>query len=129
MNIFEKPLLFKIHVWLQPIGRAILLLSFLPLVLFFIFENSVLINIFFLLFFGGAGLAWVGFFIALTFKCTACGRRPSVIFFKKSEAKYIYEPKGEIKALINDFYPIEIRENKFKCIYCGTVYSLNNKNT
>ena len=129
MNVFEKPLLFKIHAWMQPIGRVILLLGFLPLVLFFKFENSVFIHIFFLSFFGGIALTWIGFFIALTLKCKVCGRKPTVILFKKSEAKYIYEPKGEIKGLINDFYPIEIRENKFRCIYCGTVYSLKNKNT
>jgi len=129
MNVFDKPLLFKIHVWLQPVGRAILLFGILPLVLFFIFKDGTFIYIFFILFFGGGALTWIGFFIALTFKCTACGKRPSVIFFKQSEAKYRHKPKGEIEALINDFYPIEIRENKFKCIYCGAEYSLNNKNT
>jgi hypothetical protein len=128
MDVFDKPLLFKIHVWLQPIGRTILLLGILPFILAFILKDDSYIYIVALLFFSGAALTWIGFFIALTFKCPACGRKPSVIF-KQSEAKYIYKPKGEMAALINDFYPIEIRENKFQCVYCGAKYSLKNKNT
>jgi len=129
MKVFDKPILFKIHVWLQLIGKTILLLGLIPLILFFIYKVDTYIDTFFLLLVSGGAITWIGFFIALTFKCTVCGRKPSIIFFKQSEAKYIHKPKGEIKALINEFYPIEIRENKFRCIYCGTKYSLTNEST
>jgi hypothetical protein len=125
MEVFNKPILFKIHLWLQPIGRAIVLLSLIPILLGILYKADKYIYMAFILFFSGSLLTWIAFFIGLTFKCTACGKRPSVILFKVSEAKYIDKPKDEIEAIINDFYPIEIRKNKFKCIYCGAEYSLN----
>jgi len=40
------------------------------------------------------------------------------------EGQYRYKAKNEFEALINDFYPIEIRQGKFKCVHCGTEYLL-----
>ena len=71
----------------------------------------------------GSILSMTAILLLVGLKCEVCHKRHSNIF-KNSEGKFRYRPKNEFEALINDFYPIEIRLGRFKCVHCGTEYLL-----
>lgn len=112
-----------------PLGRGAILSSGLSLVLLILFQKGIVhghyqyIEAVTLCFFGlWFILILTGATMAAFIKCDNCGKRPTI------QVKRINfppeKPKNELEALINDFYPIEIRSKKFRCIHCGTEYSL-----
>lgn len=129
MKVYRKSKLFKIHVWMVPLGRGAILLSGLSVVLLILFQKGIVhghyqhiervtISLFGLWFI----LILTGVAMAAFIKCDVCGKRPTIQVRKINFPPP--KPKNELEALINDFYPIEIRSKKFRCIHCGTEYSL-----
>lgn len=100
-----------------------MILSLIPFVSGIVTKEKLAFEIGLVVFAAGCGLSLMAVILAVGIKCVVCQKRPSVIF-RNSEAKYWFKPKNEIEALLNDFYPIEIRESKFRCVHCGTEYFL-----
>jgi len=123
MAVYKKALQFKTSTWLQVIARALIILSLVPLILAALLKEQLYFKAGIAFFLTGCSFSLVAFILAIGIKCEVCQKRPSVVI-RNADAKYKFKPKNEIKALLNDFYPIEIREGKFRCVHCGTEYLL-----
>lgn len=129
MEVYRRSKLFKIHVWMIPLGRGALILAGLSLLFLGLYKDRLVNGLYQnveALMFSLFGLWFVfiltGVAIAAFIKCDNCGKHPTV---KVKEINFPPEkPKNELEAIINDFYPIEIRTKRFRCIHCGTEYSL-----
>lgn len=129
MKIYQRSKLFKIHVWMIPLGRASIILAGLSLIPLLLLQGRINQSYYRIIEFIPFSLFGLWFILVLTgvalaafIKCDNCGKHPTV---KMNKINFPPEkPKTEIDAIINDFYPLEIRTNKFKCIHCGAEYSL-----
>lgn len=119
MNIYKKALKFKILTWLQVIAGAMIILSIVPFIIGMISKGQFSFSIGIVVFLIGCGFIFIAVLLAIGIKCEVC-KKKSAMFFRRAKAKYTFKAKNEIEALLNDFYPIEIREGKFRCVHCGT---------
>lgn len=123
MTIYKKSLQFKMSIWLQILGRSIVVLCLTLFILGIIYKSHIYFQIGFVMFLAVCSFGLIAFLLAIGLRCEVCHRRPSV-FFRNSEARYVLKSENEIQALFNDFYPIEIRQGRFRCVHCGTEYLL-----
>jgi hypothetical protein len=129
MKVYHRSKLFRFHIWMIPLGRVSVILAGLSLIPLKLLEGRIdhsYYRIIEFLFFSLFGLWFIlvgiGVTLAAFIKCDNCGKRPTV---KLKTMNFPPEkPKNEIDAIVNDFYPIEIRTKRFRCIHCGAVYSL-----
>jgi len=128
MKIYSKSHIFKIHAWMVPLGRIAIILAGLSLFSLCLMHNGFDRYphiIYTALFFAVLWIIFIcsGVFLATCLKCDFCGKRLTITWCISSGSNK--KPNNELNAIINDFYPLEIREGKFTCIHCGTEYSLN----
>jgi hypothetical protein len=123
MTTYAKSTQFKLSVWLQTIGRYFVIAALMPLVVGLIFKEELYLMVMLAMGCVGGSLGLASFLVALVLPCKVCHKKVFIIF-NSSKSPYTYRPKNQIEAAIHDFYPIEIREHKFRCVHCGEEYHL-----
>ena len=122
MKIYSKAETFKYLFWGLPVSRAFVIFGGIVFVILLSTgDRTSPIYGACLIAFGGL-FAWITVIVASFYKCDACGKHPTTI--TQYGPKPLRRKCSEYEAFKSDFYPFELREKKFKCIHCGTEFSL-----
>jgi len=122
-DMYKKTLQYKTSVISLSVARGVIIFCLVLFIFGVISKVELFFKIMLACFVISIILSLTALLLVIGLKCEVCHKQHSIIF-KNSEGKYKYRPKNEFEALINDFYPIEIRLGRFKCVHCGAEYLL-----
>ncbi len=123
LPIYRKTLQYKIVRLFQVLARSLMITSLFIFILGTIFNEQSHFHVGIIVFLMGCGFSLFAALLAIGLKCGVCHKRAAVVF-RNRKGQYRYKAKNDFEALINDFYPIEIRQGRFRCVNCGSEYLL-----